>query len=79
MWFGFGFFLFFIRFVTKASPHDAHKDSEDQKRGESRGQPNDHIGGNPHPVKADDSLVHNNECQTSLNVLILTVNQMSNS
>lgn len=50
-WFGLGIFLFFIRFVTKASPHHAHEDSEDQKRGESRGQPNDHIGGSPHPAK----------------------------
>lgn len=76
-WFGLGIFLFFIRFVTKAPPHDAHEDSEDQKRGESRGQPNDHIGGSPHPVKADDSLALNNKYRTSLNILILTKRQIN--
>lgn len=63
--------------MTKAPPHDAHEDSEDQKRGESRGQPNDHIGGSPHPVKADDSLALNNKYRTSLNILILTKRQIN--
>lgn len=63
--------------MTKASPHDAHEDSEDQKRGKSRGQPNDHIGGSPHPVKVDDSLALNIKCRTSLNILIISKRQIN--